>query len=122
MVVRMLESADRNKWYTDVWYPIYYKSTFDPAKYLYFDKVPDGRCQASLPVAENGKYRIYRYLDDREETAVAEGHVLRLVNDGNLCEVFYFAPDTEAFRSFIAEVRKDRALTGFAFGKDGGQE
>ena len=119
---KAVESADRNKWYTDVWYPIYYKSTFDPAKYLYFDKVPDRRSQASLPVAENGKYRIYRYHDDREETAVAEGHVLRLVNDGNLCEVFYFAPDTEAFRSFIAEVRKDRALTGFAFGKDGGQE
>ncbi len=111
---KAVESADRNKWYTDVWYPIYYKSTFDPAKYLYFDKVPDGHCRASVPVAENGTYRIYRYLDDKEETAIVEDRTLRLVNDGNLCEVFYFAPDTEEFRFFVAELRKDRALTGFA--------
>ena len=113
-----VERADRNKWYTDVWYPIYYKNTFDPGKYLYFDKVPDGRCRASLPVPENGTYRIYRYLDDKEETVAVEIRTLRLVNDGSLCEVFYFAPDTDAFRAFVAELRKDRAMTGVAFGKD----
>jgi hypothetical protein len=113
-----VERADREKWYTDVWYPIYYKCTFDPEKYLYFDKVPDGRCRASVPVAENGTYRIYRYLDDKEETVAVENRTLRLVNDGSLCEVFYFAPDTDAFRAFVAELRKDRAMTGFAFGKD----
>ena len=117
-----VECADREKWYTEVWYPIYYKNTFDPSKYLYFDKVPGGQCRASIPVTENGTYRIYRYLDDREETATVEDRALRLVNDGNLCEVFYFALDTDAFRSFVAELRRDRALAGFAFEMEEGRK
>lgn len=110
-----VEAADRAKWYDEKWAPTFSKFRFDPANYLYFDACPGNVCRATFKVASNGAYLVYRYLEDRTETAEVTDGRLTLDNSGRFCEVCYFAPDTAAFRRKIDELRADRALTGEAF-------
>ena len=115
---KAVETADRSKWYNEKWAPSFHKYIANPADYLYFDVQKGGTCRTTFDVTTNGKYRVYRYLEDREETMEATDGTLTLDNSGRLCEVYYFAPDTQAFRTYIEEVKADRALTEDAFKED----
>ena len=112
---KAVDAADRAKWYNEKWGPTFGKGQFDPANYLYFDACPGNVCRATFAVPSDGPYLVYRYLEDRTETAEVTDGRLTLDNSGRFCEVCYFAPDTAAFRRKIDELRADRALTGEAF-------
>ena len=115
---KAVETANRTKWYNEKWAPSFHKYIANPADYLYFDEQPGGTCRTTFDVAANGRYRVYSYLEDREETVEVSDWTLTLDNSGRLCEVYYFAPDTQAFRTYIEEVKADRALTEDAFKED----
>lgn len=115
---RAVEAADRTAWYNEKWGPTFHKFIADPKNYLYQDVQAGGVCKVSFDVSAKGVYRVYRYLEDREETVSVTDGVLALDNSGRLCEVYYFAPDTPAFRSYLEEVKADRALTADAFAEE----
>jgi len=112
---KAVETADRKKWYNEKWAPTFGRLVADPANYMYFDAQPEGACRVTLDVSVNGTYRVYRYLADREETVEVTDGTLSLDSSGNLCEVCYFAPDTPSYRTYLEEVKADRALTADAF-------
>ena len=115
---RAVEAADRKKWYNETWAPTFHKYVADPSGYLYADAPADGACRTAFDVAANGAYRVYRYLEGREETVEVSDGTLALDNSGRFCEVYYFGPDTPPFRAFLDEVKADRALTADAFEED----
>lgn len=83
---------------------------FDPKLRPYPYLVPGARGGTKLPVAAAGTYRIYRFLQDKEETVqVGEDKMLPLTVENALVEQFYLAPDSETFREEIAQLRKHRA-------------
>lgn len=115
---RAVGAADRKRWYNETWTPTFHKYVADPAGYLYADAPADGACRVSFDVTANGAYRVYRYLEGREETVEVTDGTLALDNSGRFCEVYYFGPDTPVFRAFLDEVKADRALTADAFKED----
>lgn len=115
---KAVDAADRKAWYNEKWAPTFYKYVADPKNYLYHDVQEGGVCKVTFDVAANGTYRVYRYLEDREETVEVTDGTLALDNSGRLCEVYYFAPDTAAFRARLEEVKADRALTADAFAEE----
>lgn len=111
-------SADRKAWYNEKWAPSFHKYLAEEKNYLYHDRAPGGVCQVVFDVPRPGTYRVYRYLEDREELVEAGDGRLTLDNSGRLCEVYYFAPDSEQFRAFLDEIKADRAVTADAFATD----
>lgn len=107
--------ADRNTWYEKVWRPVVYKRTFDPNGLCYFDKIPGASASAEVPVAEDGAYRVYRLISGREEVVEAQDGYLRLNLADDLTDVFYYGPDTESYRTYLATVKRERTLTADFF-------
>jgi len=108
---RACSGANRAKWYEEVWRPVVYKRTYDPKGLLYFDKVETASASAEIPVPEDGDYRVYRFMADREEIVTARGGCLRLDLCDDLADVFYYGVDDESYRSFLTTVKRERALT-----------
>ena len=103
--------ADRQKWYEKVWRPVVYRRTYDPKGLLYFDKVEGAAASAELPVPENGAYRVYRLIANREEVVEAKDGYLRLDLRDDLTDVFYYGMDGESYRAYLSAVKKERVLT-----------
>ncbi len=83
-------------------------SKFRYDNYLYQFLLPGKRTQALLDDVKPGTYRVYRFLADREDVVPASAEGLKLELADELTDVFYFAPDTEQFRKYIAELRVRR--------------
>ena len=83
-------------------------SKFRYDNYLYHFQLPGKRTQALLDDVKPGTYRVYRFLADREDVVPVSAEGLKLELADELTDVFYFAPDTEQFRKYIAELRVRR--------------
>lgn len=91
---------------------------FDLNRRPYPILAPGERCGAQVPVARPGVYRVYRFLEDRDELLTAGADCrLPLVVAGRFAEQFYYAPDTPAFRDEVARLRLHRAKVGPFFSR-----
>ena len=99
------------KWFKEVWPVGLWNGPCDPAKVLFKDDCPECAVEeVRVPVA-NGVFRVYDFFDDREHIVEAKGGVLPLPLGSKFTKLHYYAPDTPAFREFLAKVKSGRALS-----------
>ncbi len=66
-------------------------------------------CTAKVPVAASGNYKVYRFLEDREETlAAGADKLLELTVKDAVVEQFYIAPDSPGFAEEVARLKAAR--------------
>lgn len=83
---------------------------FDPKKRPYPYLAPGMKCGARVTVGQPGTYRVYGFLKNTEQTVVVgTDKRLPLTVEGAIGEQFYLAPDGEAIRKEIRELRQFRA-------------
>lgn len=94
---------------------VYQKETWSPDGLLYRDAYPGADVATEVFVREPGVYRIYRFVADSETTAAAREGGLTLALGEDFADVFYYGKDTPAFRAFLEEVKRERAVTAEFF-------
>lgn len=82
---------------------------FDPKRRPYPYRTPGAACGARVSVGAPGTYRVYRFLEDSEQTVqVGADRLLPLTVKDVLVEQFYIAPDGDGIQQKIAALRKHR--------------
>jgi len=82
---------------------------FDPQRRPYPIMAPGARSGAWVHAPQEGEYRVYRLLENRQETVhVGADRLLALSFDNRLAEQFYFDRDTPEFRAKIEQIRQHR--------------
>ena len=103
--------AKMEAWFRDVWPVGLWTGPCDPAKVLFGDECPDCAVETVRVVAEKGTYRVYDFFEDRETVVEAKDGHLALPLGSKYVKLHYYAPDTPAFRAFLASVKADRPLS-----------
>lgn len=94
---------------------VFHKETWSPDGLLYRDTCPGADVVARVPVAAEGTYRVYRFLADTESTAASADGDLPLALGDAFADVCYYGEDTPAFRAFLEDVKRERAVTAEFF-------